>query len=103
MVREEMISEISMRRDIPLEDVSEVLEERDAILAEECAKKQKKKKMCALTMALVFIAGMIAALFVLDKKETISLDELEDMVKGNVKKYTDKAMDKIDATMKMYR
>ena len=43
----------------------------------------------------IFLAGAVCALFVLDKKEKISMSDLEDMVKDNVKKYTDKYMDKV--------
>ena len=44
MLRDEMVAEISMRRDIPMETVEEVLEEQDEIFDEEC--KCRKKKKC---------------------------------------------------------
>ena len=51
--------------------------------------------MCMLGTITIFLAGAVCALFVLDKKEKINMSDLEDMVKDNVKKYTDKYMDKI--------
>lgn len=90
MVRDELISEISMRRDIPMEEVEEVLEEQEMLLAEEASRKKKKKCRRIWSMVIIFIAGMAAAIVLLDKKEKISLDDIEDMVKSNVKKYMDK-------------
>ena len=58
-------------------------------------KKKRRKKMCMLGTITIFLAGAVCALFVLDKKEKISMSDLEDMVKDNVKKYTDKYMDKV--------
>ncbi len=90
MVRDELVSEISMRRDIPMEEVEEVLEEQDMILAEEASRKKKRKCKCFWSTVIIFIAGMAAAIVFLDKKEKISLDDIESMVKSNVRKYVDK-------------
>ncbi|MGN0151251.1 MAG: hypothetical protein ACI39Q_02150 [Wujia sp.] len=90
MVRDELISEISMRRDIPMEEVEEVLEEQDMILEEECRCKKKRKCRCFVATLIIFVAGMVVAMLFLDKKEKISLSDIEDMVKSNVKKYVDK-------------
>lgn len=87
MQRDDMILEISMRRDIPMEDVEEVLEEEDIIIAEE--RKCKKKKKCIIMGVTFFLmlAGAVITLFVLDKKEKI---DIEDTVKKYVKKYMDR-------------
>lgn len=87
MQRDDMILEISMRRDIPMEDVEEVLEEEDIIIAEE--RKCKKKKKCIIMGVTFFLmlAGAAITLFVLDKKEKI---DIEDTVKKYVKKYMDR-------------
>lgn len=85
-----------------MEEVAEILDEEDAICLEEeekfvqqMKKKKRRKKMCMLGTITIFLAGAVCVLFVLDKKEKISMSDLEDMVKDNVKKYTDKYMDKV--------
>lgn len=89
MTREELVSEISMRMDIPLEDVEDVLDEAD-VIKEECARKKKKKKrMCILITLVIFIAGAVSAILVLDKKEKIDAEEL-------MKKYSDKLLGRIN-------
>lgn len=90
MVRDELASEISMRRDIPMETVEEVLDEQALILCEEEKRRKKKKCICVWSMIIVFLAGMAAAVVFLDKKEKICLSDIEDMIKKNIKKYTDK-------------
>ena len=71
MERDELIEEISRRKGIAMEEVAEILDEEDAI----CLEEEEK--------------------FVQQMKEKISMSDLEDMVKDNVKKYTDKYMDKV--------
>ena len=88
MVRDDLVAEISMRCDIPMEDVEEVLEEEDIILYEQEKCRKRKKRMCVFSMIIVFIAGVAA--ICLDRKDKISLAEIEDMIKSNVKKYADK-------------
>lgn len=100
MDREELISEISMRTSISMADVEEVLEQEDIIIEEDFKRREKKKKICTLATILVFLAGVVAALLVLDKKEKIDIDDIEDMVKVNVKKYTDKCMETINTYRK---
>ena len=90
MVRDDLVAEISMRCDIPMEDVEEVLEEEDIILYEQEKCRKRKKRMCIFSMIIVFIAGVAAAAICLDRKDKISLAEIEDMIKSNVKKYADK-------------
>jgi len=87
MQRDDMILEISMRRDIPMEDVEEVLEEEDIIIAEERMCKKKKKCMFMGITIFLMLAGAAITLFVLDKKDKI---DIEDTVKKYVKKYMDK-------------
>lgn len=87
MERDEMIAEISMRTDIPMEDVEAVIDEEEMIFVEKMACRKKKKRRCICVTMLVFIAGAVAAMFILDKKEKI---DIEDIVKKNVKKYMDK-------------
>ena len=90
MVRDELVSEISMRCDIPMDEVEEVLEEQDILLAEEASRKKKRKCKCFWSTVIIFIAGMAAAVVFLDKKEKINLEDIEEMVKRNVKKYANK-------------
>ncbi len=88
MNRDELIAEISMRRDIPVDSVEEVLDEEDLIFAEYESKRKRKKRRFFLFTFLVFIAGAVAAVFYLDKKEKISVVRIYDTVGENVKKYT---------------
>ena len=90
MDRDELIAEISMRRDIPIDEVEEVIEEEDMIFAEEYFAHKRKKKMITLGVLIAFIAGVVAAVIVLDRQEKISIAEIEASVKDNVKKYVDK-------------
>ena len=92
MERDELIEEISRRKGIAMEEGAEILDEEDAICIEEEA---EFVQQCMLGTITIFLAGAVCALFVLDKKEKISMSDLEDMVKDNVKKYTDKYMDKV--------
>ena len=90
MDRDELISEISMRCDIPYEDVEEVLDEEDLIFVE-CERKRKKKRRIITFFVLVAaIAGAVAAIKFLDSEEKISISDIQDMVKENVAKYMDK-------------
>lgn len=87
MERDEMIAEISMRTDVPMEDVEDVLDEEDIIYAEEKACRKKRKCMCFWGTMFIFIAGAAAAMFILDKREKI---DIEDIVKKNIRKYMDR-------------
>ena len=80
MERDELIEEISRRKGIAMEEVAEILDEEDAICLEEeekfvqqMKKKKRRKKMCMLGTITIFLAGAVCALFVLDKKEKISM------------------------------
>lgn len=102
MEHEEMIEEISRRSGISVEDVAEVLDVEEQIYIEEDEKEieafikaRKRKKMCILGTVIIFLAGVVFAVIMLDKKEKISIKEIEGLVKENVKKYTDKMTDKI--------
>lgn len=90
MSRDEMVTEISMVTDIPFEDVEEVLDERDFIIAAE--RKQKKKKKCLLvTLLMAFFAlGVASALVLLDKKDKVDIE-------ATMRKYMDITTDKIRA------
>ncbi|MDE5873722.1 MAG: hypothetical protein K2H07_07400 [Lachnospiraceae bacterium] len=83
MLRDEMVAEISMRRDIPMETVEEVLEEQDEIFDEECKCRKKKKCIISICFATVFIMGAAFALYILDKKEKIDMQ-------NTMKKYMEK-------------
>ncbi|MCM1273034.1 MAG: hypothetical protein NC225_03545 [Clostridium sp.] len=87
MLRDEMAAEISMRRDIPMEEVEEVLEERDCIVEEECKRKKRKKCIVCTLMMTFFLMGAACALYILDKKEKI---DMELTIKKYVDKYTEK-------------
>lgn len=98
MAREEMVAEISMRRDIPLEDVEDVLEEEEIIKLEElCAEQKKKnrKKMCFWGTVIIFLAGAVAAIIVLDRKEKIDAENMLKAYAETAKLYSDKMMTRI--------
>ena len=90
MDRDEIIAEISMRRDIPMEEVEEVLDEEDLLFAEYESKRKRKKRRFFLFTFLVFIAGAVAAVFYLDRQQKIDVALIKDTVEENVKKYADK-------------
>ncbi len=83
MEREDMIVEISMRTDIPMEDVEDVLDYQDIIEAEELLCCKKKKCVCMTVLMLMFVLGAVVTLCILDKKEKIDIEK-------TVKKYIDK-------------
>lgn len=83
MEREDMIVEISMRTDIPMEDVEDVLDYQDIIEAEELMSCKKKKCMFMTILIVMFVLGMAVTLCILDKKEKIDIE-------ATVKKYVDK-------------
>lgn len=85
MLREDLIAEISMRRDIPMEDVEEVLEEEDFIFCEEALTKKKKRRICMLGAIVLFVAGAVAALAILRKKQAIDFEKMLKSVKETVK------------------
>lgn len=93
MLKDELVAEISMRRDIPLEDVEEVLEEQEIILCEEARTKKKKRNICIFGTLAIFIAGMVAAVAILNKKQKINLEELVDTIKKSLKDKCDKCCD----------
>lgn len=83
MVREELIAEISMRRDIPMDDVEEVLDEQDVIFEEERQCKKKKRTIICIVMLFVMVLSSAAAVYILDRKQKIDMEEM-------LKKYIDK-------------
>lgn len=83
MLMEEMVAEISMRTDIPMEDVEDVLAEEDAIIKDELKCRKRKKCMCIWGTVTVFLMGVAAALYILDKKQKIDVEEI-------IKKYSEK-------------
>ena len=86
MMREDLVVEISMRTDVPIEDVEDVLEEQDIILEEERKSKGVKKCIIVCSVMLIFLMGALATLMVLDKKDKIDMEKL-------IKKYTAKLHD----------
>ncbi len=83
MLRDEMVAEISMRRDVPMETVEEVLEEQDTIIDEECKCRKKKKCVTCICLTVFFMLGAAFTLYILDKKEKIDMQ-------NTMKKYMDK-------------
>ncbi len=83
MMREDLVVEISMRTDVPMEDVEEVLEEQDIILEEERKSKGAKKCIIICGVIVIFLMGALATLMILDKKDKIDMEKL-------IKKYTAK-------------
>lgn len=83
MIRDELIAEISMRRDIPMDFVEEVLDEQDIIFEEEKCCKKKKRCIAMVCVFATFAIITAAVVYVLDKKQKI---DMEDMLK----KYIDK-------------
>ena len=90
MLREDLVAEISMRRDIPMEDVEEVLEEEESIFCEEETARKKKHKICVITAMFIFFAGVAATLAILNKKQKIDfetmLENVRETVKNTIKK-----------------
>lgn len=86
MLRDDLVVEISMRTDIPMEDVEEVLETQDEVLDEECKGKLMKKIICTFGVVTIFLLGTITALMILDKKDKIDIEKM-------IKKYTAKLHD----------
>lgn len=83
MEREDMIVEISMRTDIPMEDVEDVLDYQDIIEAEELMCCKKKKCIFMTILMVMFVLGAVVTLVILDQKEKIDIEK-------TVKKYVDK-------------
>ena len=83
MVRDELISEISMRRDIPMDMVEEVLDEEDVIFLEE--EKACKKKRCIIlsVIMIILVAASVACVCIGNKKDV----DIEESVKNYVEKY----------------
>lgn len=94
MLRDDLITEISMRTDIPMDEVEEVLDEEDMIIEEELCKCRKKKCMITTILVVVFLLGAAVAVYVLDRKDKIDVEAI-------VKKYTDKMKDYLDKEKKM--
>ena len=114
MYRDEMISEISMRCNIPVEDVAEVLEnkikesERDrkamagvTKMARERAKKEnikeeeryykkRKKKIVFACFFATAAAATCATVYVLNKKNKIDLEKTKNDIEKVMRKYIDK-------------
>ncbi len=86
MMREDLVVEISMRTDVPIEDVEDVLEEQDIILEEERKSKGVKKCIIVCSVIVIFLMGALATLMMLDKKDKIDMEKL-------IKKYTAKLHD----------
>lgn len=83
MNREDLITEISARTDIPMENVEEILDEEDILIEEELRKCRKKKCIVFSLLMLTFIIGAAVAVYILDRKEKIDIEAM-------VKKYMDK-------------
>ncbi len=83
MTREDMVVEISMRRDIPMDEVEEVLEEEDFIYLEEKLCRKHKKGMIVVTVISMMIITGAVVVYILDKKQKINMEAI-------IKKYTDK-------------
>lgn len=93
MLREDLITEISMRTDIPMTDVEEVLDEEDIILEEELCKCRKRRCIITTVLVVMFLLGVTVAVYVLDRKEKIDVEKI-------VKKYTEKIKEQLDKKVK---
>lgn len=90
MYRDEMISEISMRCNIPVEDVAEVLEEEENIIEEERYCKKRKKKIVFACFFATAAAAACATVYVLNKKNKIDLEKTKNDIEKVMRKYIDK-------------
>ena len=90
MYRDEMISEISMRCNIPVEDVAEVLEEEENIIEEERYCKKRKKKIAFECFFATAAAATCATVYVLNKKNKIDLEKTKNDIEKVMRKYIDK-------------
>ena len=89
MLRDDMALEISMRRDIPMEDVEEVLDEECRILDEEKKCKKKKKFLVLTCVVTLFLLGAAASMYILDRKQKLDMDRF-------LENYADKFAKKLD-------
>ncbi len=90
MYRDEMISEISMRCNIPVEDVADVLEEEENIIEEERYCKKRKKKIIAMCLFATMAATAVGTVYMLDKKNKIDLEKTKNDLERTMKKYVEK-------------
>lgn len=90
MYRDEMISEISMRCNIPVEDVADVLEEEENIIEEERYCKKRKKKIIAMCLLATMAATAVGTVYMLDKKNKIDLEKTKNDLERTMKKYVEK-------------
>ncbi len=93
MLRDDLISEISMRTDIPMDEVEDILQEEDVIIEEELCRCHKKKCVITIMLIVVFLLGATVAVYVLDRKDKIDVEAV-------IKKYTHKMKDYLDKEKK---
>lgn len=82
MNREDLITEISARTDIPMENVEEILDEEDILIEEELRKCRKKKCIVFSLLMLTFIIGASVAVYILDRKEKIDIEAMVKKIYG---------------------
>ncbi|MBQ9198891.1 MAG: hypothetical protein IJ141_01750 [Lachnospiraceae bacterium] len=90
MYQDEMISEISMRCNIPVEDVAEVLEEEENIIEEERYCRKRKKKIAFTCLMATAACAACATVYVLNKKNKIDIEKTKNDIEKMMKKYIDK-------------
>lgn len=96
MYRDEMISEISMRCNIPVEDVADVLEEEENIIEEERYCKKRKKKIAFACFMTTAIAAGCAAVYILNQKNKLDIEKAKNEIEKMMKKYVDKVENKVE-------
>ena len=82
MNREDLITEISARTDIPMENVEEILDEEDILIEEELRKCRKKQCIVFSLLMLTFIIGASVAVYILDRKEKIDIEAMVKKIYG---------------------
>ena len=83
MFYDEMVSEISMRCDLPVDEVADVLEEEENIIEEERRRRRRKKHLHFLCFLTVVAMTAAVTICVLDRQEKIDVEE-------TVRRYLDK-------------
>ena len=100
MSREDMIAEISMRCDVPMEDVEDVLDEAECIELENKKRKKRRKKMCFMGAIILFMAGVASALYILDKKQKIDVEDAIKVYSEKMAKSISSMQENIQQTIK---
>ncbi|MBR1816190.1 MAG: hypothetical protein IJ763_05760 [Lachnospiraceae bacterium] len=83
MYYDELVSEISLRCDLPIDEVADVLDEEENIIEEERRYRKRKKHLYFLCFLLIVMMTAAVTICILDRQEKIDIE-------NTVRKYLDK-------------